>query len=153
MSRSFLNNINKYILPDLIENINKHTNPYILVGSNILFFGTHAFYTYGTVQNKIIVIKKKYKFSRNGLTEFMIIDNNNKHYNVNNSFWFWKWDSVEDWNNLETNQQLIIKYYGYRIPVLGIFPNIITSKQDKLLDSMTTPDYIRLESEFNSKLT
>ncbi len=83
----------------------------------------HGLYTYSTSEQKIISIKNKYKFNRNGYTEFMIIDINNKHYNVKNSFWYWKWDSIEDWNSLEINKQYHIRYYGYRIPFLGIFPN------------------------------
>jgi hypothetical protein len=55
----------------------------------------------------------------------MIVDTKGRHYNVNNSFWFWKWDSIEDWTNLKQDETLRVKYYGYRIPELGIFPNII----------------------------
>ena len=55
-----------------------------------------------------------------------------KHYNVNNSLWYWKWDSIEDWHNLETNKPLTIKYYGYRVPLIGVFPNIVISDQTKI---------------------
>jgi hypothetical protein len=62
----------------------------------------------------------------------MIIDENNKHYNVNNSFWYWKWNSIEDWSTLRENESINIKYYGYRIPFLGFFPNIVCSKDEVL---------------------
>jgi len=60
----------------------------------------------------------------------MVIDDNNKHYNVNNSLWYWKWDSIEDWNSIELNEtnKLSVKYYGLRIPFLGFFPNIVKIK-------------------------
>ena len=58
----------------------------------------------------------------------MIIDQNGKHYNVNNSFWFWKWNSNEDWHKIQ-NTEINIKYYGWRIPLFGVFPNIVMSEQ------------------------
>jgi hypothetical protein len=98
-----------------------------------IFVG-HCAYAIGTAETKIIKIKQKYTFDRNGFTEFMIIDENNKHYNVNNSFWYWKWDSIEDWHKIETsaeqNEKLCIKYYGWRVPFFGMFPNIIMSRQE-----------------------
>lgn len=128
MSKSFLYNI-KYL--------SKTSEINLVAGSVIFTVGSfcHGCYTYSTTKNNIITINKKYTFTRNGVTEFMIIDNNNKHYNVNNSVWFWKWDSIEDWHNIEINKALPIKYYGYRIPCLGLFPNIVSSNQNKILDS------------------
>ncbi len=98
----------------------------------------HGVYAFGTSETKFIKIKEKYKFDRNGFTEFMIIDENDNHYNVNNSVWYWKWNSIEDWHKIETSKQIDIKYYGWRVPLLGLFPNIIMSRQDQVLDSMNT---------------
>jgi hypothetical protein len=99
----------------------------VLVTGTIMIGGIlgHGAYTLGTTSTKIIRVKHKYQFDRNGLTEFMIIDDNGKHYNVNNSFWYWKWDSIEDWHKLETSKEINIKYYGWRVPLFGIFPNIV----------------------------
>lgn len=97
----------------------------------------HFSYAIGTAENKLIKVNKKYQFDRNGFTEFMIIDENGNHYNVNNSVWYWKWDSIEDWHKLETNKEIAIKYYGWRIPLFGLFPNIIMTRQDHVLDSIT----------------
>ena len=92
-----------------------------------LGIGSHAIYTYSSTKKSTIVIKDKYQFVRNGFTEFMIIDETGKHYNVNNSLWYWKWNSIEDWHELETNKPTTIKYYGYRIHLFGVFPNIFMS--------------------------
>ena len=62
----------------------------------------------------------------------MIVDETGKHYNVNNSLWYWKWNSIEDWHKLETNKPTTIQYYGYRIPLFGVFPNIFILDQNKL---------------------
>ena len=97
----------------------------------------NAFYAYSTKKEKNITIVKKYTFVRNGFTEFMVIDSFGNHYNVNNSFWFFKFNSLEDWhkiiplnesNNNESN--IKISYYGYRFPFFGLFPNIIDTNQD-----------------------
>jgi len=73
MSKSFIYNI-KYLSKNLEINL--------VAGTAIFTIGSfcHGCYTYGTTKNNIITINKKYTFTRNGVTEFMIIDNNNKHY-------------------------------------------------------------------------
>ncbi len=94
----------------------------------ICFTIPHFIYTFGTTKQKDILITKKYTFEINGFTKFMIIDENNCHFCVNNSFWYWKWNSLEDWHKLEENKNVKIKYYGYRLPVFGMFPNIFNTK-------------------------
>ena len=59
----------------------------------------------------------------------MIVDTNGRHFNVNNSFWYWKWDSIEDWTNIlkegKGQEVIAVSYYGYRIPFLGMFPTVV----------------------------
>lgn len=107
----------------------------------------HGLYTYGSTNKKIIDVHEKYTFQRNGYTEFMIIDKDGNHYNVNNSLWYWKWDSIEDWNKISTNKQLVVKYYGFRVPVLGFFPNIVNTN---ILDSVSSAECRVLESKNNA---
>ncbi len=95
------------------------------IASLALFIGTHALYSFSTLKVDSIQIKQLYKYSKNGSTSFMLIDNDDKHYNINNSFWYCKWNAIEDWNKLKIEDKVNIKYYGYRIPVFGIFPIII----------------------------
>lgn len=45
---------------------------------------SHLIYTLGTTQNETITIKHKYKFDVNGYTNFMVIDDKNKHYGIGN---------------------------------------------------------------------
>jgi hypothetical protein len=98
--------------------------------NQIAFFticvGTHALYSFITQKIENIQIKQLYKYNKNGNTNFMLIDNNDKHYNVNNSFWYCKWNAIEDWNKLKIGDKINIKYYGYRMQVFGIFPIIVT---------------------------
>ncbi len=101
-------------------NFNSELAPFIAVAVI-----SHPIYVYGTTYTKEITVTKKYKYTSNGNTEFMIIDRNNCHYNVGNSFWYWKWDSIEDWSNIDETEGYKIKYYGVRFPLLGLFPVIV----------------------------
>lgn len=111
----------------------------------------HGIYAYSTEKKESIVVKKKYKMNQHGFTQFMIIDNKGRHFNVNNSLWYWKWDSIEDWHRIEEQseeEKMFIRYYGWRIPFLGIFPNITVSDNATFLNSMTPAEFIRFEMEY-----
>lgn len=84
----------------------------------------HLSYSLGTSDYKYSKIIKKYKMVRNGFTDFMIITDDEKHYNVNNSLWYWKWNSIEDFHKMQEGDTIYFNYYGWRIDFLGIFPNI-----------------------------
>jgi hypothetical protein len=124
MSKSLFNGLSKILKNDIPFGVQV-----ILSGIGL---GGHALYSYSTLKRDTIKINKIYTFTQNANTQFMIIDENNKHYNVNNSFWYWKWNSIEDWSTLRENDSINIKYYGYRIPFLGFFPNIVCSKDEVL---------------------
>ena len=100
----------------------------------ILCAFTHGIYALGTSTPEKSKIIKKYKMVKNGFTDFMVIDEQGNHYNVNNSFWYWKWNSIEDWSNIKEGDELYFKYYGWRVPVLGLFPNIYFINRAKFLD-------------------
>lgn len=106
----------------------------------------HLTYTLATTEKDKAIIKKKYKMVRNGFTDFMVIDDRGRHFNINNSFWYCKWNSIEDWHNINEGDELHFKYYGWRIPVLGLFPNIYMIGRNNLLKStkkyiINRPDY------------
>ena len=56
----------------------------------------------------------------------MIVDEKGQHFNVNNSFWLWKWDAIEQWTNIKLLEKQYVSYYGYRWPFLNTFPNIVS---------------------------
>jgi hypothetical protein len=98
----------------------------ILINSFLFICGSflHLSYALRTSNFKYSKIIKKYKIVRNGFTDFMIITADEKHYNVNNSLWYWKWNSIEDWHKMQEGDTIYFNYYGWRIDFLGIFPNI-----------------------------
>lgn len=120
MSQNFL----KY-LKLFVTNAKLKFEPLVLV-----FVPSHLAYVISTEKTESIVVSSKYKYVQNGFTNFMIIDDKNNHYNVNNSYWFWKWDSIEDWYNLKIGDKINAQYYGIRIPFLGCFPNIVDTNYD-----------------------
>lgn len=114
------------LFKSLIKSVGEK-EPLGFVYATITFVYSHGAFALATNKNEEICVTNKYKYDTNGFTNFMIVDNKGRHFNVNNSFWFWKWDSIEDWANVETNieKKITVNYYGYRIPFLGMFPNIV----------------------------
>lgn len=94
----------------------------------LLISGAHASYAFSTHKKEDIKVKSKYIFINHGFTNFMIVDNKGRHFNVNNSLWYWKWDSIEDWEKINKNDIMSVRYYGLRVPIFGLFPNIIFNK-------------------------
>lgn len=95
------------------------------LGSGLAFLGAHGIYSLSTEKTEEIKVVTKYKMVNYGFTNFMVVDNKGRHFNVNNSFWYWKWDAVEEWENIDWGSKFIARYYGWRSPFLGLFPNII----------------------------
>lgn len=161
MSRSFIRLftiINKHIFNENICTEKKGNDELIKIGLGIklFFLGTitssHCAYAISTNKKDVTTIKKKYTMVRNGFTEFMIIDNKGRHFNINNSLWYWKWNSIEDWHKIKEGAVIKFKYYGWRIPLFGLFPNIYMSDSDKFSDSMPKSEIINfgINNKYNS---
>jgi hypothetical protein len=86
----------------------------------------HASYAHVTKQRKTITITDKYITVQKGFSEFMVVDDKGNHYKVQPSLWYWKWDANERWSKLRLGEDVYCGYYGVRMPILGIFPNIFS---------------------------
>jgi len=90
----------------------------------------HSAYAYGTarftkvqVHNKSIFVDGGKHFTRSQAT---ILDGTtNTCMAVNNSLWFWRWDSAERFMQLKEGDVKNVRMYGWRIPILGLYPNIV----------------------------
>lgn len=151
MSKSFFNNyinflkkmIDNRLMYDIqnlpIFNSSKYLISNFPIKLSLIPISINGLYAYSTKKEKNINIIQKYTFVRNGFTEFMVIDSVGNHYNVNNSFWFFKFNSLEDWHkivpindsNNDSNSNIKITYYGYRFPFFGLFPNIINVNNEE----------------------
>ena len=116
----------------ILSSIKLKWNNYYLIGPPI-----HFGYSYFTQKNRNIMVSDKYTFDSNGFTNFMIVDTENNHYQVGNNLWFWKWDSIEDWSSIKKGTRLPITYYGFRVPFLGIFPNVVEINNININDNNT----------------
>lgn len=101
------------------------------IGTAILgaFSCIHAVYAYSTADTKVITIKQSYDYVTHGTTRLMVVDNDGQHYKMSNSLWYWKWDTLEDVaTHRKLGNHMDVKYYGIRIPMLGMFPSIYSTK-------------------------
>lgn len=149
MSRPFMKDLFQIYIRKVYDNI---FEPPLQIKCAVIIstLGGHACYAYGTEEDTSIIVTKKYTFTRNGFTDFMIVDKDGKHYNVNNSVWFWKWDSIEDWTDIKLNEPIHIKYYGLRIPIFSIFPNVVKTKFCVADYTVHKNDYHTLYSHHNT---
>jgi len=136
MSRHILYKLFPFLKSLIKSGLNNKSSPNIftLLGTTIFTTYCHGTFALATNKTEEICVAKKYKYVSNGFTNFMIVDTNGRHFNVNNSFWYWKWDSIEDWTNIlkeskgqesKGQESIAVSYYGYRIPFLGMFPNVV----------------------------
>ena len=149
MSRAILHNFK-----NILKNTNNTSLP-IEYKINILsiMLGVNFCYATITKEEAQINIQKKYKFNRNGSTEFMVIDNKGIHYNVNNSFWYGKWDSIEDWHSIKEEQKLHSLTYGWRVPILGLFPNIVSCQNNKIVKQIIVKDISLIQDLSDGKFS
>jgi len=102
--------------------------------SSIIFYSKGA-YVLGTSKTDDIIIANKYTYVKNGSTNFMVIDTKGRHFNVDNCFFYWNWNKIEDWTNVKPLDQTQIVYYSYRVPFLGMYPTIIEFTNKKQIKS------------------
>ena len=87
-------------------------------------------YVYSTKFKKTITIDEKYTYgSNNSKGNQSISDTNNNIYIVQNSLYLFHWTSVELFNKMDVGKTYEIEGYGYRVPFLGLFPNIVKAKE------------------------
>lgn len=88
----------------------------------------HGIYAYTTKAEDEIEIQNKYLVVNHIGTHFALNTNDGKQFMIPSSVWYWQFDVPEKWNKLEVGQKYKVKTYGYRIPALGLFPNIVEIK-------------------------
>ena len=116
---TFFKEINKVPPQISVKSLYVNTALFCIAGSG------HAVYAYGTNKKEEIIVADKYTMVLHGSTRFMIINDKGHHLNVNNSLWYWKWDSIEDWAKIKKGDHLMVTSYGIRSPLFGLFPNIV----------------------------
>ena len=142
MARHILYNLLPF-LKSFVKSESNNPNILTLLGTSIVLTYGHGSYALATNKTEEICVTKKYKYVCNGFTNFMIVDDKGRHFNVNNSFWYWKWDSIEDWTNIQSETTMVVSYYGYRIPFLGLFPNVVAFPTNITLYNSSKGDILK----------
>jgi len=105
-------------------------------------FVTNAVYTFGTFNEKIITVDSKFISTNSSggskdipssvFSEYNVSDKTNAVYRVQRSWLYMHFSNVELWNSLKEQESYKIGYFGWRIPFLGVFPNIVKAEKDIL---------------------
>ena len=98
--------------------------------------GLSMAYAYGTKFEKNITVKKNYTRVTRYMDGppnhiYMISDSNNDSYALKKSLLYNHWNNNKLWVELEENSSHKVTGFGWRIPMLDIYPVII--KTDKYL--------------------
>lgn len=84
-------------------------------------------YHFGTQFTKTVTVKKSYNlYHKSG--GLMFEDTNNQTYKVKNVWFKGEFDAMEDWNLLQPGQKADVKGFGYRIPMIGLYPVVYSVK-------------------------
>ena len=101
------------------------------VVSIAMALGAHGLYSAFTHKEQINIVDKQIindgaKFSR-----FMVITNNGKWFEIPASWYHWQWNVPEMWSSINKGSY-VVTYYGWRSPVLGMYPGIIELNKTEL---------------------
>jgi hypothetical protein len=75
-------------------------------------------------EREIVVKNKEGYGTRNGRSQ-LITDDRDRIYSVSSNIFIWHFTSAEVFGKMEVGKRYKIKGYGLRIPMLGMFPNIV----------------------------
>lgn len=84
---------------------------------------------YNTDENIQFTIKNKERVTtgsgQNIQSKYLIYTDNGVYENTD-TVWYWKWNSADVYNDIEIGKQCNARVYGFRIPFLSWFKNIIS---------------------------
>lgn len=85
-------------------------------------------YIYLTRFKKTIIVDEKFTYGGK-TTDRTISDTEGNIYKVKNSIYYLYWNSAEIFDKLDKNNKFEIEGYGKRIPIFGMYPNIIKANK------------------------
>jgi hypothetical protein len=105
----------------------KENRPFILLV--VFFLVTSMVYSYFTSFEKVITVKEKDSMRSGKYGKNIISDTDGNVYTIENSMFYEFFTAIELFTKIELNQSYKVKGFGYRIPILGIYPNIISASK------------------------
>lgn len=88
----------------------------------------NVIYVYSTRFERTITVKEKHEYATGKYMRNTILDENSNAYQVSSSIPLLHFTDAETWLHLEKNNKYTISGYGWRVPILGMYPNIVTIK-------------------------
>lgn len=92
-----------------------------LIVSPLIAYNTDEYVNF-TVKNKERITSG----SGSSMTSKYLIYTDNGVYENTDSFWYWKWDSADVYNSIDIGKTCKAKVYGFRVPFMSWFRNILT---------------------------
>mgnify|MGYP006988307261 FL=1 len=83
-------------------------------------------YVYSTPFSRTITIKQKNEYSRGRTFSNTVADVTGEVYEVANSYPVLHFTASENWSTLEVGKSYKVTGNGIRIPILSLYPNIVT---------------------------
>lgn len=83
-----------------------------------------AIIAYSTDKEVTVTITNKENIVSNNDSKYLIFTNNGVYQN-SDTMWYWKWDSSDFYNQIEIGKEYTFRVYGFRIPFLSMYKNII----------------------------
>ena len=105
----------------------KNNKPFVFLVVFVLL--TSMMYSYFTSFEKIITVKEKDSMKTGKYGKNIVSDTDGNVYTIENSIFYDFFTAMELFTKIELNQAYKIKGFGYRIPILGIYPNIISASK------------------------
>jgi hypothetical protein len=101
-------------------------NPMAFYGLIIaLFLIVQIIYVYFTRFERIITVKEKHEFSTGKYIRNTVSDEEGNIYQIQSSLPLLHFSEAEIWLKIEKQRKYTILAYGWRIPILGLYPNIV----------------------------
>ena len=89
----------------------------------------HAGYAYGTKDTQEIEVQSKYQIFNKLGTAFAINTSDGRQMIIPASLWYWQFDVPEQWNSMQVGKKYNVDVYGFRIPFLALYPNIVHANE------------------------
>ena len=114
-------------MKSVIVEIYKQNKPFIFLV--VFFLVTTMVYSYFTSFEKKITVKEKDSVKTGKYGKNIVSDTDGNVYTIENSMFYDFFTAIELFTKIELNQSYKVKGFGYRIPILGIYPNIISASK------------------------
>lgn len=126
MSRNILSNVIKKQEFD-------YSNYKRVLGIFGFYAAVHSIYSLNTENETTIRVTEKYIPPRNISAKYIIHGKDEKNtpavFEISTNMWWFQWNVDEIYSQIEPGKKYKIKYYGFRIPVLDMFPGIVGIKE------------------------